>query len=183
MPFFFSARAGISSPRPPPPFFDHLGRSTSAPIPFETVFAQGSGLRALFELQDARGPDVSLVELVRCFRAAFCAGRSCELGPEEEEKKACDRPPPHSGGCDRASLSLFFFFSKRRPGLRTRLSTLLFLFLFFSFLKKLPKNKQARRSPVVRINALAQRAEYIWFDGLEGAPEKVRSFVFFFFFF
>ena len=44
-----------------------------------------------------------------------------------------------------------------------------------------PKTPQARRAAVVRISALAQRAEYIWFDGLEGAPEKVRCFVFSFF--
>ena len=28
------------------------------------------------------------------------------------------------------------------------------------------------RSVIVRVNALAQRAEYIWYDGNEGKPEK-----------
>ena len=61
--------------------------STSVPV------ALGSGLEGLFAPQDARGPDISLDELVCCSQLAVSASALCEFGAEKRErKKDIDRP-------------------------------------------------------------------------------------------
>ena len=114
----------------------------------------------------------------------FARADRARLGPERERTWI-------AGGCARSKLFLFLR-ERGRPGLSKppllfppSLSLALSLSLSLSPPTLSKRTKQARRSAVVRISALAQRAEYIWFDGLEGAPEKVPflfPFLFFSFF-
>ena len=103
---------------------------------------------------------------------AVCASGSCALGPKREGQRKL--------GSRRRLRDRALCLSKRRPGPSSLTTSAPPLPPCLS-LSPEPKTPQARRAAVVRISALAQRAEYIWFDGLEGAPEKVRCFVFSFF--
>jgi hypothetical protein len=102
----------------------------------------------------------------------FARADRAHWGPKKEGQKKL--------GSRRRLRDRALCLSKRRPGPSSLTTSAPPLPPCLS-LSPEPKTPQARRAAVVRISALAQRAEYIWFDGLEGAPEKVRCFVFSFF--